>query len=161
MKVLLFITVILSGLVAGLLYSYACSVNGGLKALQDSEYLKAMQSINRAILNPFFFISFIGILFIYPLALYRLYANSTDNSFYILLAAAIIYIVGVFGITMFGNVPLNNQLDKFSFMNVSENQVRSMRLIFEKPWNNYHLVRTIASVLSFCLSVLAIIKQKF
>jgi uncharacterized membrane protein len=61
MKVLLFFTILLSGLVAGLLYAYSCSVNSGLKNLPDAAYLKAMQSINIAIQNPLFFASFLGL----------------------------------------------------------------------------------------------------
>jgi hypothetical protein len=32
-----------------------------------------------------------------------------------LLAATVIYLIGVFGLTVFGNVPLNNTLDRFKF----------------------------------------------
>ena len=63
---LLFLSVLLSGLIMGLLYGYACSVNPGLNKLSDAEYLRAMQSINTAIQNPVFFISFMGTLFILP-----------------------------------------------------------------------------------------------
>jgi uncharacterized membrane protein len=53
-KATLLIAVILTGLIAGLFFAYACSVNLGLTRLADAEYLKAMQSINGAILNPWF-----------------------------------------------------------------------------------------------------------
>ena len=46
-----FITILLCGLVAGLLYSYSCSVNSGLKTFADNEFIKAMQAINIAIQN--------------------------------------------------------------------------------------------------------------
>jgi len=65
-NVMLICTIILSGLVAGLLYSYACSVNPGLHKLSDKEYIGAMQSINVAIQNPVFFISFMGSLILFP-----------------------------------------------------------------------------------------------
>jgi len=160
MKVLLFSSVLLSGLIAGLMYSYSCSVNIGLRVLQNNEYIKAMQSINRAILNPYFFISFIGLLILYPVTAYRLYTNSPDISFYLLLTATLFYFVGVFGITMLGNVPLNNLLDRFTVSNASPEEITGMRLAFEKPWNNYHTLRTVASIISFGLTILSLIKQK-
>jgi uncharacterized membrane protein len=160
MKMLLFACVFLSGLITGLFYSYSCSVNVGLKSLQDSEYLRAMQSINRAILNPYFFISFIGVLAVYPFALYRVYTNLAIPSFYFLAAAAVIYLAGVFGVTIFGNVPLNNQLDQFSISGASTTEITAMRTAFEKPWNNFHAIRTIACLISFGLTILSLAKQK-
>lgn len=59
MQLIQIIAVVLTGLVAGLLYGYACSVTGGLGRLPDADYLSAFQSINKAIQNPWFFISFI------------------------------------------------------------------------------------------------------
>ena len=54
-KIFLFLTTFLMALIAGLFYSFSVSVNPGLHKLSDSEYIKATKSINRAILNPFFF----------------------------------------------------------------------------------------------------------
>ncbi len=58
-NIILLITATLTGLSAGLFYAYACSVNSGLGRLPDREYLAAMQSINREILNPVFFAGFL------------------------------------------------------------------------------------------------------
>src|SRR5215218_9725134 len=102
MKVLLLMTVLFSGLVAGLFYSYSCSVNLGLKSLPDSEYIKAMQSINIAIQNPVFFISFMGLLLCFPIATYQVYTEP-NTAFYLLVTAMAVYFVGVFGITVFCN----------------------------------------------------------
>ena len=57
----------LTALVTGLFYGYLVSVNGGLHRLNDSEYVKAMQSINAVIQNPLFFVSFIGPVILLPL----------------------------------------------------------------------------------------------
>jgi len=159
MKVLLFTTILLSGLVAGLLYAYSCSVNPGLKTLSDSEYVKAMQAINLAIQNPIFFISFMGLLLLFPVTSFQLYGSQTF-SFVLFIGAMIIYFVGVFGITIFCNVPLNEQLAKFPILHATQHEISSMRQTFEKPWNTYHTVRTFAAILSFGLTILAITKQK-
>lgn len=159
MKVLLFITVLFSGLVSGLLYGYTCSVNPGLKALSDIEYIKAMQSINHAIQNPIFFVSFIGLLILFPITGYMLYQQK-DYAFNLFLSAAIVYVVGVFGVTILFNVPLNDQLAKFPILTAAPHDISQMRQQFEKPWNTYHFIRTLASVIAFSLLILAVLKPK-
>jgi hypothetical protein len=34
----------------------------------------------------------------------------------------------------------------------------TMRNLFERPWNNFHTVRTVASVFSFLMAVMSLIK---
>lgn len=143
----------------GLLYGYACSVNPGLNKLTDSEYLRAMQSINKEILNPYFFVSFIGTLFILPITAWHSKSHASPACFYLLLAAAIMYILGVVGVTAFGNIPLNNTLDKFNFTNATAGKLLSQRRAFETRWNNFHLLRTIFSIIVTSLTIVAVIKK--
>ncbi len=58
---LLLITTLSTGLMAGLFYSWTISVTPGLARLNDENYLRAFQSMNRAIINPVFLIVFITI----------------------------------------------------------------------------------------------------
>lgn len=154
------IAVLTTGLVAGLFYGYSCSVNAGLGNLSDEKYLEAFQSINRVIQNPMFFLSFMGSVFVLPISSYLMYRDGISTSFYLLIGATIIYFISVFGVTILGNVPLNEQLDKFSILSATANEISAMRSAFETPWNTYHTVRTIGSVVSFVLAVLSIIKLK-
>jgi uncharacterized membrane protein len=147
------VTALASGLIAGLFYSYSCSVNPGLGALSDAGYLAAMQSINRVILNPVFFFSFMGTFLLLPLSTYQHFG--TGSRFYLLLAAAAVYMIGTFGVTMLGNVPLNEALDKVNLTGASAQELAAHRLRFEVPWNRLHAVRTYASVISFVLVLLA------
>jgi uncharacterized membrane protein len=155
-----FLAVLLTGLVAGLLYGYNCSVIKGLGNLQNDVYLQSFQSINKVIQNPYFFMSFMGCLFVLPLATWISYKNSSPVIFYMLLSATVIYVVGVFGVTIFGNVPLNEQLAKFSLSTATESEILEMRKIFEKPWNNYHTIRTAASVIAFSLAIISLLKLR-
>jgi uncharacterized membrane protein len=159
-NILLILAVLLSGLVAGLLYGYGCSVNIGLGRLGDLEYLKAMQSINSAILNPVFFLSFFGTLVVLPAVTWFSYRADTSFRFYLLLSAACIYWIGVFGVTSLGNVPLNETLANFNVDRATVPELRSCREAFEPYWNNLHLIRTFASVVVFFLSILSILIRK-
>ena len=159
--IFLFLTILFSALVAGLLYGYSCSVNIGLKALPDEQYLRAMQSINKAIQNPWFFISFMGLVLLFPITAWLLHPRSLNTTFYYLLFAAVIYLAGVFAVTIFGNVPLNNTLENFNLSSASAADIAAQRKHFEMPWNRLHLVRTIAAVLSLASTIIYVLKSSF
>ncbi len=90
LKISLFVSTFLTGLIAGLFYSYSCSVNLGLSKLSDIEYLKAMKSINKEILNPWFFSSFIGSLIMIPFCTWLYYDRAgVDASFFRLLSSSV------------------------------------------------------------------------
>lgn len=158
-KIIFLVTSVLLALICGLFYAYTCSVSLGLKRLPSAEYLRSMQEINRAILNPWFFLSFIGSLIMLPVATGSSYWNDgATGSFFCLAAAAIVYIIGVFGVTIFGNVPLNEMLDKFDIGSATGEQIHAKRLEFEAPWNKLNLTRTLANTLSFILLMLSFLK---
>jgi uncharacterized membrane protein len=159
-KIVFLATALLLALIAGLFYSYSCSVNPGLGRLTDMEYLRAMQSINRAILNPVFFASFVGTFLLLPVSTWLCWKQTgADTTFYLILAAAIIYILGVFGVTMGGNVPLNNMLDKADLTNATTEGLKTLRGSFEGRWNMLHTVRTVCNVVSLALFLAAFIKR--
>lgn len=135
----------LTALIAGLLFGYAVSVNGGLHRLKDSEYVAAMQSINIVIVNPVFLPVFIGPVVLLPLATYLFLAVSSA-SFALLLLASVLYLGGTFGVTAAGNVPLNNRLAEIDLSRASGEEIARARQQYERPWNRLHAVRTIASV---------------
>jgi uncharacterized membrane protein len=154
--IILVLTALTTALITGLFYAYSCSINPGLGKLSDAEYISAMQSINKAILNPLFFLSFMGTLFLLPLSAYLNYHSS---SFLFLIAAALVYIIGTFGVTIFGNVPLNNALEGFNLQSASAEAVANARAKFEGPWNRLHSIRTFASVVALVLVIVALIRR--
>ncbi|MBA3649392.1 MAG: DUF1772 domain-containing protein [Chitinophagales bacterium] len=156
---LLFLSALLSSLIMGLLYGYACSVNPGLNKLTDSEYLRAMQSINKEILNPFFFISFMGTFILLPITAWYSRSHGSPACFYLLMAAALTYFIGVTGVTAFGNIPLNNALAHLDITSSSVPDLSTQRSQFEASWNRYHIIRTLFSVLTTALTIAAIIKN--
>ncbi|RBL92409.1 anthrone oxygenase family protein [Chitinophaga flava] len=157
---LLVITALTAALMAGLFYAYSCSVNPGLGRLSDICYMSAMQSINRAILNPVFFIGFMGPVFLLPLSTWLVFREGATVSGWYLLAATIIYLVGVFGVTAGGNVPLNNALDKVS-LQADAAEIAAQRARFEKPWNRLNMVRTIGAIITVTLVIIACLKMNF
>jgi uncharacterized membrane protein len=158
-QIILTITATSTGLIAGLFYAYSCSVNPGLGKLTDEAYLAAMQSINREILNPVFFAAFMGTLLLLPISTWLQYRLGSGSTFYLLLGATLMYAIGTFGVTMFGNVPLNEALDKFNIQAASAKDLANQRALFENPWNSFHSIRTYANIVAFILVVIACIRQ--
>ncbi|WP_276484304.1 DUF1772 domain-containing protein [Paraflavitalea pollutisoli] len=146
--ILLVAATLATSLAAGLFYAYTCSVNPGLSRLSDTAYLEAMQSINRAILNPVFFLSFIGAAILLPLAVYFTWRPHPTDTTWWFMAAAILYLIGVFGVTIAGNVPLNEALDRINIAASTPAELGQHRQAFEPAWTRYHNIRTIANLLS-------------
>ncbi|MEL7003362.1 MAG: DUF1772 domain-containing protein [Bacteroidota bacterium] len=72
-----------------------------------------------------------------------------------MLTAAILYLIGTFGVTAFGNVPLNDKLDLLNLTEITSDKANEFRKLYEMNWNKLHLIRTICAVASFILTVLA------
>lgn len=153
--ILLLITALSTALVTGLLYAYSCSINPGLGQLPDKEYLLAMQSINKAILNPLFFASFMGTLLLMPCSAWLLYKQPGSHGAIILVCAWLLYTCGVFGVTMAANVPLNEALAVFDIHGAGAQDIAQQRSLFEQPWNKWHTIRTVASIISLVIILVA------
>ncbi|TWV94353.1 DUF1772 domain-containing protein [Chitinophaga pinensis] len=153
--IIMILTAVTTALISGLFYAWSCSVIPGLARVSDSTYLEAMQQMNRAILNPVFFLSFMGTVLLLPLCTYLQYGPVLSPLFWLLLLASIVYLGGTFGVTMFGNVPLNNMLDAFNLSAASVTDLADMRIKFEQPWIYLHTIRTIANVIALILVVMA------
>ena len=151
----LLLTALTTALIAGLFYAYSCSVNPGLGKLSDSAYLAAMQNINLAIQNPVFFFSFMGTVILLPLSAYMHYTPGYSPRFICLSAAAVIYLLGTFGVTVFCNVPLNEALAAFDLQAATAQQLLEQRTNFETQWNKWHAVRTATAVVSLLLVLIA------
>jgi uncharacterized membrane protein len=151
--VLVFAT-LFTGLLAGVFFTWTNAITPGIGRLSDVNYLQAFQNMNRTIINPLFYIVIIGPLILSPLAAY-LYKNSTAFMLKILIGTSVLYFLGVFVVTIFGNIPLNMMLDNLQLSNISLEQAKTFRVKYENRWNNLHLIRTITSTISFTLLILA------
>jgi uncharacterized membrane protein len=158
--IILGITALTTALMSGLFYAFSWAVMPGLKRLPDATYIAAMQSINRAIQNPVFLAAFLGAALLLPLSTYLEYTHSKPVSlrFWLLLVASAVYIIGVIGVTMGGNVPLNETLDAFDVQSASVSDVANHRRAFEVLWSQFHTVRTGASFLTILLVIAACLR---
>jgi uncharacterized membrane protein len=159
-NITLTITALTTALMAGLFFSWSVSVTPGLARVATPEYLASFQAMNRAILNPVFLSCFMGTVILLPICTYMQYSQPVTLSFWFLLAASIFYIVGVFGITMGGNVPLNDMLDAFQLKNASPEAMAELRNKFEASWNRLNTIRTLSSIASILFVIMACLNVK-
>lgn len=158
-SIVLFSTLIITGLSAGFFYAWQVSVIPGTLKVSDQVYLQTMQSINKEILNPAFFLVFFGTFILLSVgSIYEFHSNQT--AFWLILLATISYLLGTLGVTIFGNVPLNDQLEALNLNTLSEADFLDFRTHFEGKWNRLHLIRTVFSILSFALLALALYFDK-
>jgi uncharacterized membrane protein len=155
----LIISTLFSGLMAGLFYAWSISVTPGLARVNDMNYLQAFQSMNRAILNPVFFIVFMGLPVLLLLLSYLFYSSEISLQFVFVISTTVVYITGVMGVTIFGNIPLNNALESLNIQSMNHEQMTTFRLGFESKWNKLNIIRTICSSLSFLLLIIVCIQN--
>jgi uncharacterized membrane protein len=149
-NIILLIAAVLTGLIAGLFYAWSCSVMPGFARLNDREFVSVMRQTNKAIQNPVFFAAFFGAPIFLMISSYLHYGTAR---FPFLLAACLIYLTGTFGVTIFGNVPLNNVLDRFEPHTAAEEQITRARTGFERPWNRLNTIRTVSSAIAVILVI--------
>lgn len=148
--IILVLATLLTGLTAGLCFTWNNAVTPGIGQLVDMGYLRSFQEMNRAIINPIFLITFFGPFFLHIANIF-LFKSSSGTLLWMVMASAALYIIGLVAVTIFGNVPLNELLDKTDLMQASAEELKLLRDKFEVKWNRFHLIRTVSTILSFLL----------
>ncbi|MGY3795112.1 anthrone oxygenase family protein [uncultured Aquimarina sp.] len=144
------ISIVLTGLTAGLCFTWTNAITPGIGQLDDLSFLLSFQQMNRAIINPIFLIIFFGPFISNSYVAFLKYQHQ-NASFWIFLAASLTFTIGVVFITILKNVPLNEVLDKTNLADASLEELKMLRKRFENPWKQWHFIRTISSTISFVL----------
>ena len=137
-----------TGLVAGVFYAYSVSVDPGLAAQPDASYIATMQAINERIQNPLFFATFFGAVLALLAALAAHLPKPRSGRFWLIALACLLYIGGGFLLTVFVNVPMNNQLAAVD-PDAPARVMSEARGAYEGPWDFWNGMRAVFSTLSF------------
>jgi uncharacterized membrane protein len=137
-----------TGLVAGVFGLYAHTIMPGLKKTDDRTFVGAFQSIDRAIINPWFIgLSFFGAL---VFTLVATIAHFGRAGMPWILAAFVLYLIAVI-ITMAINVPLNDAIKAAG----SPDRIADLAAVREKfheaRWVSWNLVRVVTTTTAFGL----------
>jgi uncharacterized membrane protein len=142
------------GLVAGVFALYAHTIMPGLKKTDDRTFVSAFQSLDRAIVNPWFMLTaFLGAL---VLTIAATIAHLGQDALPWIAAALVLYAI-TFVITIAVNVPLNDALKAAG----DPDQIRDLaavRAAFDEGrWAAFNLVRTFLSTGAFALLAWALV----
>jgi len=95
---------------AGIYFAFSSFVMKALAQLPPPQGIAAMQAINITVINPLFMGVFMGTAVVCVwLAIATLLKWHSPSAVYVLLGC-LLYLVGTFGVTIIGNVPLNDAL---------------------------------------------------
>jgi uncharacterized membrane protein len=136
---LLILAAVGSGLNAGLFFIFSNTIMRSFDRLPAAGAVAAMNSINRVILNPLFFLVFFGT----ALPCLVLLVSRLDSP--LLVVGSLFYLIGSIGVTMVCNVPLNDQLAKVS---PTANDMESQWHDYRGPWTRWNHVRAVACLLA-------------
>ena len=140
----LFLSILSCSLVMGFIFTYSIVVMPGLSKLSDKEFLKAFRATDAVIQSkqPIFMLTWIGsIVSVLSLILISITYVGLSETWLIVLVA-LIYLLGVQGITIFIHLPLNNQIQKLNLEKLKDENLRDERLNFENKWNFFNNIRT-------------------
>ena len=142
----------LCSLVAGFLLSYAIVVMPGIKSLDDKSFIKTFKVTDRIIQNnnPVFILMWLGSILSILTCMVTSFSYLNSTYLYIINMTGLVYLIGVQFLTIFINIPLNNELQRINVDTLSWDETKLLRDKFENRWNKSNRIRTCFAC--FCIS---------
>ena len=131
-----------SGLIAGVFLAFSSFVMGALGRLPAEQGAAAMQHINVVVINPWFLGPFMGTA---ALSVGLVVVGLIPKADPWLVAGGLLYAVGTFGVTVVGNIPLNNALAEIE---PDSEGGKALWLRYQRTWTRWNHVRTVAGLLA-------------
>jgi uncharacterized membrane protein len=141
-----------AALVAGSFFAFSTFVMGALGKIPPAQAIAAMQSINVVVINPWFMTAFVGTAVLCAVVAVASLVGWREPGAAYLLAGAVLYLAGTFGVTMVFNVPRNDALAKLT---PSSAEAARFWVDYLSTWTVWNHVRTIAALgamLSFTMA---------
>lgn len=144
-----------SALVGGIFFAFSNFVMPALARVPATAGMQAMQSVNVVVLNRGFLALFAGtaLLFVGLMILSLLQWTSPHGPY--LMGAAVAYLVGTWGVTIAGNVPLNDRLAR---QVPGEPEAEQQWTHYLERWTRLNTQRTGAAILAAVLLLLALMQ---
>lgn len=141
-----------SGLMAGLFFAFSTSIMSALGRIPAAHGIAAMQSVNVTIINPVFLSVFLGTALLSALLVVGAIFGWTPNPGWVI-TGALLYIVGVIGITMFINVPMNDALAAVGPDTAAGAELWAHYLDRWTFWNHVRTLAPLAALVAFILAL--------
>ncbi|MEM1281611.1 MAG: anthrone oxygenase family protein [Cyanobacteria bacterium P01_H01_bin.152] len=145
-----------SALSAGIFFAFSTFVIQALGRQTASSGIAAMQSINITVINPWFMAVFLGPAAVgLVLAIAALRQWEQPGAAY-WLAGALLYVIGTVGVTIAGNVPLN---DALAVVNPDSPEGTLLWTRYLTDWTFWNHVRTAAALLAATLFTVSLLSR--
>ena len=150
MTALVITTAVGAALVAGIFFAFSTFVMGALARLTPAEGIRAMQSINVVVINPWFLAAFFGTGLL-AITLLVFEGRQPSGVTVRTVLAAGMYLLGCIGVTIVGNIPLN---DRLAAVDADDREAQALWAHYLVRWTRWNHVRTIAPALAAALLLL-------
>ncbi len=145
-----------SALVGGVFFAFSSFVMKALARVSSEQGIAAMQSINVVVINRSFLGAFLGTTLLSLVIIALVLVSRSHPSTMFLLGGAICYFAGTFLVTVFGNVPLNDQLATVS---ATDPAAVALWEDYLRQWTVWNHIRTAAAMLAALLYGLGIMQN--
>jgi uncharacterized membrane protein len=145
-------------LMGGLFFAFSSFVMTALARILPEKGIGAMQSINAAVVNPWFFAAFFGTPIACVIVAVLAVTGLHEPGALCALAGSVLYIVGTFLVTMVFNVPLNNALATAA---PDSTEGAALWARYVREWTNWNHVRTIAALAAAALMIAGLDQPAF
>ena len=157
-EVVLIAATLTMGLMAGVFGIYGNAIMPGLRRTDDRTFVAAFQSIDRAIINPVFMVTFFGAPALTALAA-LLHLTGDQRPMLPWIAGALVLYLFVFVITLAVNVPRNNEIEAAGDVDRITDPHGVRERFDEARWVRWNHVRTFASTVAFGLLAWALVES--
>ena len=149
---LVFAAALGSAIVGGMFYAFSSFVMKALGRIAPEQGVAAMNSINVVVINPSFMLAFMGTALVCLALAFGSYLWWPQTSGKLVLGAALLYLVGTFGLTMVLHQPMNLKLAA-----LPPAQAIAFWPQYVATWTTWNHVRTAAPLLATALFIAALV----
>ncbi len=143
-----------AGIMAGVYFTFSVFVMRSLAELGEEPGARAMQSINRVIVRsaflPLFFLSTLACAALVVLGALGMIGGTAAPK---IMVGGAIYVIGMFVVTVVGNVPLNNRLEA---ADPSSEAGKAIWREYLTRWTQLNHIRTLSCMVAMALLVMGL-----
>ncbi|HHP7230168.1 MAG TPA: DUF1772 domain-containing protein [Xenococcaceae cyanobacterium] len=150
---LIFVAAISSALSAGIFFAFSTFVMKALAQQPPAQGIATMQSINVTVINPWFMTAFFSPAIASILLTISALLRWERSVAIYWLVGSFLYLIGTIGVTVAGNIPLNDALAVVS-PNSAEGAIIWKRYL--NDWTFWNHVRTIAAISAAAVFAIAL-----
>ncbi len=155
-QIALILATFFCSVVGGFLMAFSIVVMPGIKNLNDGEFIRAFQVIDRVIQNgqALFMIFWVGSIIALAVTAVLGIGELDTSGWVFMILAILTYFLGVQLPTVRINIPLNDVLQTLNVDEMDDDELKTARTDFEEKWVKWNITRTAFSNITALLLIL-------